>query len=396
MHTYDFETFIDRTGTGASKWDKMYRSKPDVTRGTVPFSVADMEFVTAPEIVEGLKDFIDSGILGYVYPHDDYYDAVLGWMKKRHNWEIEKKWIVATPGVVPALYQAVKSFTAEGDGVIFMPPVYYPFLTAIEHSGRKAVRNPLVNRNGRYEIDFDGFEQKAKRPENKLLLFCSPHNPVGRVWTREELERLGKICLENNVFVVSDEIHFDLLQKGYAHTVFSTLSPEIAENCMVCTAPSKTFNIAGLQTANNIIPNVAFRRKFFIDFERGFCDWNLPVLGGKACELAYTKAGAWLDAALEKIAQNSALVTRFFAEKFPSVTVTPLEGTYLRWFDFRAFGFSDKELARVMQQEAELFFDEGAIFGHEGSGFERMNIACPTRFIEEALERLEKTLKRYS
>jgi putative C-S lyase len=392
---YDFERFIDRTGTGASKWDKMYRTKPDVAPGTVPFSVADMEFVTAPEIVEGLKDFRDSGVLGYIYPHDDYYAAVISWMKKRHNWDIERKWIVCTPGVVPALYQAVKTFTSEGDGVILMPPVYYPFFTAIEHSGRKVVRNPLVNRNGRYEIDFDDFEQKAKCPENKLLLFCSPHNPVSRVWSVEELERLGKICLENNVFIVSDEIHFDLVQSGYTHTVFSTLSPEIAENCIVCTAPSKTFNLAGLQTANNIIPNATHRRKFFIDFERGFSDWNLPVLGGKACELAYTKAGAWLDAVLDKIAENSALVTRFFAEKFPQVTVTPLEGTYLQWLDFRSFGFSSLELSRVMQQEAELFFDEGAIFGSEGSGFERINIACPTRFIEEALERLEKTLKKY-
>jgi bifunctional pyridoxal-dependent enzyme with beta-cystathionase and maltose regulon repressor activities len=326
MHTYDFEKFIDRTGTGASKWDKMYRSKPDVTRGTVPFSVADMEFLTAPEIVEGLKDFIDSGILGYVYPYDTYYEAVLGWMKKRHNWDIDRKWIVCTPGVVPALYQAVKSFTNEGDGVILMPPVYYPFFTAIEHSGRKAVRNSLVNRNGRYEIDFDDFEQKAKRPENKLLLFCSPHNPVGRVWTREELERLGQICLENSVFVVSDEIHFDLLQKGYTHTVFSTLSPEIAENCMVCTAPSKTFNIAGLQTANNIIPNAAHRQKFFMDFERGFSDWNLPVLGGKACELAYTKAESWLDAVLEKSPKIARLSRSFLRKNFRKSPLRHLKG----------------------------------------------------------------------
>jgi bifunctional pyridoxal-dependent enzyme with beta-cystathionase and maltose regulon repressor activities len=218
---------------------------------------------------------------------------------------------------------------------------------------------------------------------------------VGRVWSKTELEKLGKICLDNNVFIVSDEIHFDLIQSGYTHTVFSTLSPEIAENCIVCTAPSKTFNLAGLQTANNIIPNATHRRKLFIDFERGFSDWNLPVLGGKACELAYTKAGSWLDEVLKKIAENSALVTRFCTEEFPQVTVTPLEGTFLLWLDFRAFGFSDKELARVMQQEAEVFFDEGFIFGTEGSGFERMNIACPTKFIEKALERLRKTLTKY-
>jgi bifunctional pyridoxal-dependent enzyme with beta-cystathionase and maltose regulon repressor activities len=289
---YDFDTLIDRTGTGASKWEMMRRKKPGVAAGVVPFSVADMDFVTAPEIRAGLKDYIDQGVLGYTNPTAAYRDAVAGWMATRHRWHIDGGWIVPSPGVVPALFHGVRTFTAPGEGVVIMPPVYYPFFEAVKHAGRRLLENPLVNVDGRYEIDFPGLEKLAARA--KLLIFCSPHNPVGRVWTKTEVEKVADICLRHGVLILSDEIHFDFLFGGREHTVLADLSPEAAQNCIVATAPSKTFNLAGLQTANLIIPNPSLRRTWRESFDAVYSDWNLPALGGKACELAYTRgAPGW-------------------------------------------------------------------------------------------------------
>jgi cystathionine beta-lyase len=393
MMNYDFETLIDRTGTGASKWDKMYRKKPKIPAGTVPLSVADMEFVTAPEIAEGLKDYIDRGILGYIYANDAYRDAVCAWMLRRHRWPIDPAWIVPTPGVVPALYHAVRTFTEIGEGVIIMPPVYYPFFSAVKNAGRTLVENTLVQGKGRYEIDFDQLERQAENPATTMLLFCSPHNPVGRVWSPEEIARVAAICVKNKVLLVSDEIHFDLIMPGRTHTVAAAISQETAQNVLVCTAPSKTFNLAGLQTANIIIPNQELRHKFALQFERNFSDWNLPVLGGKACELAYTLGEPWLEALLKKIAENAALAEGFASSHFPAIPASPLEGTYLQWLDFRALGLSPANLEALMVK-ADVFTDEGSLFGKAGEGFERINLACPTRFIKSALERLAQALSQ--
>ena len=394
MKAYDFETVIHRANVGSAKWDEIKNTLGDYPEGIIPFSVADMEFTTQPEIRDGLKDFLDRSVLGYAQPTPAYKEAVKSWMKRRHNWDIEIDWIRDTPGVINAFFTAVKAFTKEGEGVMLMTPVYYPMYFAITRHNRVLMENKLIREGDTYRIDFEDFERKARDPNTKLLILCSPHNPSGRVWTREELERIGRICLENGVLVVSDEIHFDLLIPGHTHTVFATLSPEIAQNCIVCTAPSKTFNLAGLQTANAIIPNPAVRDKFYEEQKKDDGNPKCNLLGLEGCRLAYTHCEEWLDQVLKIIDHNRQVITDFLAREFPQVQVMKLEGTYLLWMDFNGLGIECHELARILKEECQLFFDEGYIFGDMGAGFERWNLACPTKYVVEGLERL-KALKPY-
>ncbi len=314
-------------------------------------------------------------------------------MKRRHNWEIKPEWILGSDGVVPAFHNAVKAFTKPGDGVILMTPAYYPFYRAIDNNHRKRVELELTDNNGRYEIDFDKLEELAKQPENTLILFCSPQNPVGRVWTVDELTRLGRICIDNDVMILSDEIHADLIMPGYKHTVFATISEEFAHHCIVCTAPSKTFNIAGLENSNIIIPDDEIRRRYWTE-EYTTGRERLNMLGYKACELAYTKCEKWLEELIELIHTNELTVKDFMAESFPEIKVYTLEGTYLLWLDFRAWGLEPKALEEFMVNEALLFLDEGYVFGKGGSGFERINLACPTWVLKEALERFKDAALR--
>ncbi len=390
---YDFTTVVDRNNTGCSKWEQMKGWNPNVSPGVIPFSVADMELKNPPEIIEGLKKYIDTAILGYTMPTDCYLEAVCGWMKKRHYWSIKKEWIVGSPGVVNAFFMAIKALTDEGDGIIIQPPVYYPFYAAIEANRRTLVKNPLAFNGSTYVIDYDDLEQKARDPRNKVLLFCSPHNPVGRVWTPDELGRIGEICLRHQVLIISDEIHFDLIMPGHQHTVFATLSEELANHMIVCTAPSKTFNLAGLQTSNIIIPNPRIRSRFLQAMKsNGF--FSLNILGYKACEIAYTQCEQWLEQLLALIYYNHLELKRFIAENIPLIKVFDLEGTYLQWMDFKGLGLNQHELEKFMHFEAQVFCDEGYIFGEEGAGFERMNLACPTIVLLEALERLAAAVRK--
>lgn len=391
---YDFETFVDRSHAGSSKWDQMRRWNPNVSEGIVPFSVADMELKNPPEIVEGLKKYLDSTILGYTRPTDSYLNAVCGWMKRRHDWTIEKDWIVGSPGVVSAFFLAVKALTDPGDGIIIQTPVYYPFYAAAESNQRTLVKNPLVYTGSTYLIDFDDLERKAREPHNKLLLFCSPHNPVGRVWTPEELTRVGEICLRNDLLIISDEIHFDLVMPGYKHTVFANISEELANNMIVCTSPSKTFNLAGMQTSNIIIPNERIRKAFLrVMASNGL--YSLNILGYKACEIAYRECEAWLRQLLELVYHNHLELKKFAGKEIPGIKVIDLEGTYLQWMDFRGLGLQEHEMEELLHLEAELFFDEGYLFGREGAGFERMNLACPTRIVMDGLKRLAATINKH-
>ncbi|MFC4138130.1 MULTISPECIES: MalY/PatB family protein [unclassified Microbacterium] len=384
---YDFETVIDRTGTGAAKWEEMREANPDVPPGISPFSVADLDLAIAPEIIDGLREHLRTAVLGYTIATDDYWDAVTGWFQRRHGWTVDREQISLAPGIVPAFFTAIRAFTEQGDGVIVQTPAYYPFYRGILSNGRTVVGNPLVLRDGRWRLDLEDLEAKAKDPRNKVLLFCSPHNPTGRVWERDELEAVARIALENDLIVISDEIHFDLVLPGSTHTVFSTLSPEIAARTVVCTAPSKTFNLAGMQTSNIVITDPVLRETYNDERTRtGF--FTLNALGFEACRLAYTEAEPWLEHLIELVASNHALVRAFMAERMPEVTVFDLEGTYLQWMDFRAFGHDAEELKRINEQEAHVFFDEGSIFGPEGEGFERMNLAAPAHAITAALERL--------
>ena len=384
---YDFETLHSRRGTGSNKWNGMYQIHPELGDDIVPFSVADMEFANPPQIATGLSSYLDDTILGYTSPTDSYYQAVVDWMDRRHNWKIEKDWIVDYPGVVPALYHLVQAFTRPGEGVILFTPVYYPFYSAVRENGRNIVECPLKLNGTRYEIDFDAFAQKAADPSNKICIFCSPHNPVGRVWTEEELRRVGEICLQNNVLLIADEIHNDLIMPGHQHHVFASLSDEFAQNSIICTAPSKTFNTAGLMTSNLIIASPALRETVK-KFRTRQAIFSCNILGYRACEIAYTQCEDWLDELLVVLDQNRKLVQTFFAQHFPQVTAFELEGTYLQWLDFRKLGLSYQALEKFMADEALLFTDEGYLFGETGQGFERINLACPTWVLEKALNRL--------
>lgn len=385
---YDFETIINRKGQGSAKWDLMYNTKKDVGDNIIPLSVADMEFDNPPQIKEGLKKYIDEMILGYTVPTESYYNSVINWMDKRHNFKVEKDWIVNTPGVVTAFFNAVRMFSKEGDGVVIMSPVYYPFYSAIENNGRKVMDCPLIEEDNYYKIDFDKFDELTK--ENKLFIFCSPHNPVGRVWKKEELEKLEEIIIKNDVIVVSDEIHHDLIMPEYEHIVFQTLSDELADRTITCTAASKSFNIAGLGMSNIIIKN----KKLRDEFQKGLdmASIRTSMMGIKGTEVAYSECEDWLDEFLEIIDKNQRLVNKFFTEKYPMIKAPLIEGTYLQWIDFREYKLSNEELEKLMQEKAEVFLDEGYIFGELGNGFERINLAAPTIVIEEALNRIGKAL----
>ena len=390
---YDFTTLVDRSNMGSFKWNGMKRLYPDVPSGIVPFSVADMELKNPPEVIEGLKKYLDEAILGYTGPTDAYYDAVISWMKRRHNWDIKKEWFVTTTGVVTGFQAAIKSVIEPGDGVIILSPVYYPFSSAIKRFDGEVVSVELINKNGEYFIDFDALKTACENPKNKMLLFCSPHNPIGRVWTKEELEQIGELCLKNDVIIVSDEIHHDLVMPGATHTVFATLSKELEDHMIICTSPSKTFNLAGMQTSNILIPNETLREKYVAAINE-ISKTSLNALGYKACELAYNEAENWLEELLKLIQHNCDVVCKCMRTYFPEVVISPLQGTYLLWLDFRAFNLSKEALEEKMIKEALWFTDEGYLFGDGGIGFERINLACPTWVLEEALLRLRKAFDR--
>lgn len=389
---YNFETAPDRRGTGAFKWNSMYEAKPDVSDGVIPFSVADMEFQNPQPLLDGMAKYVSQAVYGYTGPTHAYYESVINYMKRRHNWDIQKDWIITTPGVVPALNELVKAFSEPGDGVIITRPVYYPFSMAIENSGRKLVNVSLINRDGHYEMDFEGLEKAAKDPSTKLMILCSPHNPVGRVWTEDELRKLASICNSNGVMILSDEIHFDFVFPGHKHTVLATLSEEIAQNNIFCTAPSKTFNLGGVQVSNIIIPNPKLRERYN-EYHKSMGMLALNMFAYKVGELVYNTCGDWFEELMQVLDTNRKLVEQYIATYLPQIKVIPLEGTYLQWLDCRALGMSGKELETFMQEKAELFFDEGYIFGEEGDGFERWNLACPTKYIQEGLERLRKAVE---
>ena len=390
---YDFTTLVDRSNMGSFKWNGMKRLYPDVPSGIVPFSVADMELKNPPEVIEGLKKYLDEAILGYTGPTDAYYDAVISWMKRRHNWDIKKEWFVTTTGVVTGFQAAIKSVIEPCDGVIILSPVYYPFSSAIKRFDGEVVSVELINKNGEYFIDFDALKTACENPKNKMLLFCSPHNPIGRVWTKEELEQIGELCLKNDVIIVSDEIHHDLIMPGTTHTVFATLSKELEDHMIICTSPSKTFNLAGMQTSNILIPNETLREKYVAAINE-ISKTSLNALGYKACELAYNEAENWLEELLKLIQHNCEVVCQCMRTYFPEVVISPLQGTYLLWLDFRAFNLSKEALEEKMIKEALWFTDEGYLFGDGGIGFERINLACPTWVLEEALLRLRKAFDR--
>jgi len=392
---YNFESVSKRFHTGSKKWEELLANGVKDSEDLIPFSVADMEFETAPEIKEALCNKINGFVLGYSNPTDNYKKAVCDWMKKRHGWEVKPEWMVPQHGIVDGFFEAVKTYTKEGDGVLLMTPVYYPMYHAVKDNNRVIVDNPLIRKGNTYEIDFEDFEKKCKDENTKMLILCSPHNPCGRVWTKEELTKIGRICIDNNVLIISDEIHFDLEMPGHKHICFASLSEEFAQHCLVMTAPTKTFNLAGLQTSNIFIPNEELRNKYWTSLRRTNPNFKCNILGLTACEAAYNNCEEWLNQCLEVINTNKNIIIDFFKKNFPQIVVMDLQATYLLWMDWSGLGLSYQELERINHEEARLFFDEGYVFGKQGECFERWNLACPTRYIEEALERMKVAYSKY-
>lgn len=385
---YNFDDLIDRRNTNCMKWDRLEELFGGT--GLLPLWVADMDFSAPPAVLKAIKERTNHPIFGYNYSSDEYYQAVISWMKRRHNWNIDREWILFTPGVVPALSYSVKAYTEPDDNIIIQSPVYRPFYTTIENNGRNIITNPLIYRDGRYFMDYEDLEAKIDS-KTKLLILCSPHNPVGRVWTKEELTKLGEICLKNDIIIISDEIHFDIVYKGYDHTVLANVSPEIRERCIICTAPSKTFNIAGLQISNIIIPNNELREKYSLELEKDHII-RPNVFGEGALVAAYNESEDWLDSLLEYLEKNRDFFISFVDKNIPQLKVVKPEGTYLLWVDFSDLGMNSEELRDFLVNKCKLAVNPGEMFGKESGLFQRFNIGCPRSILEEALIRIEKAV----
>lgn len=385
---YNFDDLIDRRNTNCMKWDRLEELFGGT--GLLPLWVADMDFSVPPAVLKAIKERTNHPIFGYNYSSDEYYQAVISWMKRRHNWNIDREWILFTPGVVPALSYSVKAYTEPDDNIIIQSPVYRPFYTTIENNGRNIITNPLIYRDGRYFMDYEDLEAKIDS-KTKLLILCSPHNPVGRVWTKEELTKLGEICLKNDIIIISDEIHFDIVYKGYDHTVLANVSPEIRERCIICTAPSKTFNIAGLQISNIIIPNNELREKYSLELEKDHII-RPNVFGEEALVAAYNESEDWLDSLLEYLEKNRDFFISFVDKNIPQLKVVKPEGTYLLWVDFSDLGMNSEELRDFLVNKCKLAVNPGEMFGKESGLFQRFNIGCPRSILEEALIRIEKAV----
>lgn len=385
-----FDNAIERKGTNSLKYDfAAERGKPD---DVLPLWVADMDFQTAPPVMEALEHSVRHGIFGYSESKQEYFDTLHQWYSQNFQWNVEKRWLVKTPGVVFAICAAIRSLTKKGDAVLIQQPVYYPFAQSVVKNDRVLVNNPLASRDGAYSVDFEDFEEKIVRNHVRLFLLCSPHNPVGRVWTKEELTRMGDICVKHGVLVVSDEIHADFVYPGYRHFVFAGLKPEYSGIAITCTSPSKTFNLAGLQVSNIFIANPKLRRLFADEIEKtGYSQLN--TMGLTACQAAYAHGRQWLEELKEYLSENLDFVRRFLAEKLPQIKLVEPQGTYLVWLDCRALGLNEEQLEDLFVNRAKLWLDSGSLFGPEGAGFERINIACPRKTLRQALLQLEKAVR---
>lgn len=387
---YNFDEIVDRRNTDCLKYDfAIERGKPE---DVLSLWVADMDFRTAPGIIERVAADAKFGIFGYTEGKDDYFQIVSAWYRDYFDWNVKKEWLVKTPGIVFAICTAIRALTKEGDSVMIQQPVYYPFSAAIRNNDRKLVDNTLVLRDGHYEIDFDDFEQKIIENEVKLFVMCSPHNPVGRVWSLDELHKMGEICLRHNVKVVSDEIHSDFVYEGRKHHVFTTVDPAFEEISIICTAPSKTFNLAGLQISNIFIPNTQIRKAFLEQMSAGGYN-EVNMIGLHACKAAYETGREWLEELKIYLKGNLDYVRTYLAKNLPQIKLIEPEGTYLIWLDCRALGLSEERLEHLIVHEAKLWLDAGAIFGEPGEGFERINIACPRAVLVEAMSRFDRAVK---
>lgn len=386
-----FDEIIDRHDTNSVKWDfALERGKP---ADLLPMWVADMDFRAPQAVTDAIVAAAKFGVFGYSDTKDDYFNAIAAWMQRRFGWTVEKQWLVKTPGVVNAFTMAVRAYSKPGDAVLIQPPVYPPMHAAAKSNDRRLVFNELVLRDGRYEIDFDDFERKIVSEQVRVFILCNPHNPVGRAWSRDDLLRMGDICVKHGVVVVSDEIHQDLILPGHQHVVFASLKPEFREITVTCTAPSKSFNVAGLHASNIFIEHSAMRGAFTQEMARaGVGGGN--QLGLVACQAAYEHGEEWLDELMQYIQGNVDVAREYLAEHVPGVRLIEPEATYLFWLDFRALEFDDAGLNTFITNDAKLWLNDGPTFGPGGSGFQRLNAACPRSVLEQGLQQLAAAVGR--
>lgn len=384
---YNFDKKVDRSKNHSVKWSEM--DKHYISNNLLPLWVADMDFEVAPEIYEAMKKKLEQKIFGYVYRPNSYYESACEWTKRRYGYEIDPKALIHSPGVIPSMSLILRIFTKDTDKILIQPPVYQPFSNVVKNNKRKLVTNPLKEVNGRYVIDFDDFEEKCKDPDLKWFILCNPHNPVGRVWTKEELIKISEICLKHNVRVISDEIWRDIVFEDNKFTPFASLSKEVENITITCFSPTKTFNIAGLQASFVQFPRSDELKLF--ENELGLLDIkrNNPF-SLVAIESGYRKGEKWLNALIEYLKANYDFLEKYIKENIPKINIVKPEGTYLVWLDFRNFGLSDKDIATILQEKAKVALQDGIIFGEEGRGFQRINIACPRYILEEALERISQ------
>ncbi|MCP4360072.1 MAG: pyridoxal phosphate-dependent aminotransferase [Chloroflexi bacterium] len=407
---YDFDKIHKRTGTNSIKWDFVSRNgalqtrklgvDPLASNELLPMWVADMDFLTAQPIIDALTKRASQGIFGYTRPTQSYYDAIINWMEQRTGWQAQPEWILTTPGVMPAINMAIQTFSEPGDHIIVQTPVFNPFFRAVEGNRRIVANNRLLfedgcteqSQSGRYTIDFDDLETKSANPRAKMIIFCSPHNPVGRVWSQDELQRLGAICQKNDIIIVSDEIHGNLVYSWANFIPFGKVNESFNDRLILCNAPSKTFNLPGLQTANVFIPNRALRDQFLatlgnMDFLFGF-----SAFGTLALQTAYDQGAEWLEQVMAYIEANFGYLKEYLAKYLPQLQIVQPEALYLIWIDCRALGLNSNELHRLFFEDANIYLENGRTYGEDGEGFMRMNIACPRTILAEALNRIQHVL----
>lgn len=389
MSTFDFDTVINRRGTNSYKWDIV--KEEDV----IPLWVADMDFKAAPAILEALKKRVEHGVFGYTLVPDSYYEAIINWFARRHNWQTDRSWIIYTTGVVPAVSCAIKALTLPGEKVLIQTPDYNCFFSSIKNNGCEVAENELVRRGDSYEVDFEDFERQCADEKTTVFLLCNPHNPAGRVWTKEELERMNDICLTHGVRVISDEIHCELVMPGHRFTPFAAISDACRDNSVVLNSPTKAFNIAGLQIANIICADPAMRRR--IDRAVNInevCDVN--PFGMVALQAAYNESEEWLDSLNHYIWGNYLALKEFIAKELPRLEVTRLEGTYLAWVDIKATGLTSDEAYEKLMKEGRVYVNSGTMYGRRaGEGYLRINLACPRATLLEGMKRMGGVLRLY-
>lgn len=384
---YNFDEIINRKNTNSVKWNPETLEEMFGTSNVLPFWVADMDFKVAQPIIDAVVERAQHGIYGYATRTDSYFDAIINWTSKRFGWNIKKEWIEYTPGVVPAINYILQAFTQPGDKVLIQEPVYYPFKNSIINNTRQVLNNPLRYNGEKYEFDFQDFEEKIKEPEVKVFILCNPHNPIGKAWDKEDLIKIGNICLENNVLVISDEIHNDLVYTGNSHTMFPLINEEFAMNSITCTAPSKTFNLAGMQASNIIIPNPKLMDEYRKVLERHSIGGQNP-LSIVAVEAAYNQGEEWLEELLVYLEDNIEFMLDYLSKHLPKAKIIKPGATYLAWIDLKEYETDGERLEKTLIEKGKVALDGGTWFGQGGEGFVRMNFACPRSLLEEGLDRV--------